>query len=126
MIDADNFVVSPIETPGLVHVPSLTTESARATEDLLKDNNQKYHIFFTLEDHMGVSLVVLLFISDGQTSYVLDTKAHKTARFTYTIISPTMSSLCGRVAPRQSNFADTMSAMHFTCAMPPSSLSLSC
>lgn len=70
MIDADNFVVSPIETPGLVYVPSLTTESARATEDLLKDNNQKYHIFFTLEDHMGVSFVVLLFISDGQTSYV--------------------------------------------------------
>lgn len=57
MIDTDTFVVSPIETPGLVHAPNLTNESAKETEDLLKDNNNKYHIFFTLEDHMGVSWV---------------------------------------------------------------------
>lgn len=56
MLDTDDFVVSPVKTAGLAHVPNLTHESAKATEELLKDNNNRYHIFFTLEDHMGVGL----------------------------------------------------------------------
>ncbi|KAK3360973.1 hypothetical protein B0T24DRAFT_539940 [Lasiosphaeria ovina] len=53
MIDTDDFAISAVETPGLLHVPNLTNESAKETEELLKDNNRRYHIFFTLEDHMG-------------------------------------------------------------------------
>ena len=56
MLATDTFVIDPIKTPGLIHADGLTEESARTTEELLKENNEKYHIFFTLEDHMGVSL----------------------------------------------------------------------
>lgn len=55
MLFTDTFKLDPSSTAGLTHADGLTQESARTTEDLLKENNEKYHIFFTLEDHMGVS-----------------------------------------------------------------------
>jgi hypothetical protein len=55
MFSTDTFELDPASTAGLAHADGLTQESARTTEDLLKENNEKYHIFFTLEDHMGVS-----------------------------------------------------------------------
>jgi hypothetical protein len=54
MLRTDTFVIDPIATPGIVHADNLTAESAETTAELLKDNNDKYHIFFTMEDHMGV------------------------------------------------------------------------
>ena len=56
MLQTDTFVIDPVETPGFIHANKLTKESAKTTEDLLKENNEKYHIFFTLEDHMGVRI----------------------------------------------------------------------
>ncbi|KAI8633674.1 hypothetical protein F5Y19DRAFT_461999 [Xylariaceae sp. FL1651] len=56
MLDTDTYVIDPTETPGLVHADGLTAESAKTTTELLKENNEKYHIFFTIEDHMGVYL----------------------------------------------------------------------
>lgn len=55
MLEIDTFVVDPVLTPGICHAANLTKESAETTEELLKDNNENYHIFFTMEDHMGVS-----------------------------------------------------------------------
>ena len=54
-LQTDTYVIDPIETPGLIHAENLTEESAKTTEELLKHNNENYHIFFTMEDHMGVS-----------------------------------------------------------------------
>lgn len=56
MLQTDTFVIDPKTTPGLVHADNLTEESAQTTSELLKENNEKYHIFFTIEDHMGVYL----------------------------------------------------------------------
>ena len=56
MLPTDTYVIDPVKTPGFVHAAKLTEESARVTEEVLKENNEKYHIFFTIEDHMGVSL----------------------------------------------------------------------
>jgi hypothetical protein len=55
MLETTTFVIDRIETPGLIHAANLTEESAKTTEELLKHNNENYHIFFTMEDHMGVS-----------------------------------------------------------------------
>jgi hypothetical protein len=55
MLKTDTFVINPSHTPGLIHAANLTEESAKTTEELLKHNNENYHIFFTIEDHMGVS-----------------------------------------------------------------------
>lgn len=54
-LQTETYVIDPIETPGLIHAENLTEESAKTTEELLKHNNENYHIFFTMEDHMGVS-----------------------------------------------------------------------
>ncbi|KAL9081761.1 MAG: hypothetical protein Q9159_007052 [Coniocarpon cinnabarinum] len=48
------FSLTPEETPGLTHVERLSRESAQTVTDLLRENNEKYHIFITTEDHMGV------------------------------------------------------------------------
>lgn len=56
MLQTDTYVIDPKTTPGLVHADNLTKESAETTSELLKENNEKYHIFFTIEDHMGVYL----------------------------------------------------------------------
>ena len=56
MISTSSFSIDPKRTPGLIHAKKLTSESAATTEALLKENNEKYHIFFTVEDHMGVYL----------------------------------------------------------------------
>jgi len=56
MLETDTFVLNPIQTPGLVHAANLTEESAKVTEDLLKENKEKYHIHITVEDQTGVSL----------------------------------------------------------------------
>ena len=56
MLQTDTFVIDPFLTPGFVHADNLTEESAKVTEEVLKENNEKYHIFFTIEDHMGVSV----------------------------------------------------------------------
>jgi len=56
MLNTTTYLLSPTETPGLVHADGLTDESAQTTTALLKENNEKYHIFFTTEDHMGVYL----------------------------------------------------------------------
>ena len=56
MLQTDTYVIDPVQTPGFVHAANLTEESAKVTEEVLKENNEKYHIFFTIEDHMGVSL----------------------------------------------------------------------
>ena len=55
MLKITNFRIDPVETPGLVHVDSLTLESARETTMLLEENNSRYHIFSTTEDDKGVS-----------------------------------------------------------------------
>ncbi|KAJ4287773.1 hypothetical protein N0V90_012477 [Kalmusia sp. IMI 367209] len=55
-LDTQTYVISPTETPGLIHADNLTEESARETERLLKHNNENHHIFFTTEAHMGVYL----------------------------------------------------------------------
>ena len=55
MLKIMNFGIDPVETPGLVHVNSLTQESARETTKLLEENNSRYHIFSTTEDDKGVS-----------------------------------------------------------------------
>ena len=55
ILQTETFVIDHIETPGLIHAANLTAESAKTTEELLKHNNENYHIFFTMEDHMGVS-----------------------------------------------------------------------
>lgn len=68
MLQTDTFVIDPVQTPGLVHAAKLTEESARTTEELLKENNEKYHIFFTVEDHMGVSLPIPTSQSDQPSS----------------------------------------------------------
>lgn len=54
MLQTDTYVIDSTATPGLVHADNLTEESAQTTSQLLKENNEKYHIFFTIEDHMGV------------------------------------------------------------------------
>ena len=54
MIETETSVIDPALTPGLVHADKLTHESAKTTEELLKYNNEYFHIFFTMEDHMGV------------------------------------------------------------------------
>lgn len=60
MLETDTFIVDPVLTPGICHADNLTKESAETTEELLKDNNENYHIFFTMEDHMGVREATLL------------------------------------------------------------------
>lgn len=59
MLQTETYVIDRLQTPGLIHAANLTEESAKTTEELLKHNNEKYHIFFTMEDHMGVSSPVL-------------------------------------------------------------------
>lgn len=54
MLQTQTYVIDLVETPGLIHADHLTEESAKTTEELLKHNNENYHIFFTMEDHMGV------------------------------------------------------------------------
>lgn len=54
MIDTDTFVFDPQLTPGFAHADNLTNEGARAVEECLRENNEKFHIFFTTEAHMGV------------------------------------------------------------------------
>ena len=54
MLQTQTYVIDPVETPGLIHADHLTEESAKTTEELLKHNNENHHIFFTMEDHMGV------------------------------------------------------------------------
>ena len=49
-----SFRIDPVETPGLVHAENLTEASARETEQLLEENNSRYHIFATTEDDKGV------------------------------------------------------------------------
>lgn len=56
MLNSTTFAISSKDTPGVVHAEGLTEESAQTTTELLKQNNEKHHIFFTLEDHMGVYL----------------------------------------------------------------------
>ncbi|KAJ5212813.1 uncharacterized protein N7498_004459 [Penicillium cinerascens] len=56
MINATTYLLSPTETPGLVDANGLTEESAKMVTEPLKENNEKYHIVFTIEDHMGVYL----------------------------------------------------------------------
>ncbi|KAH6617171.1 hypothetical protein F5144DRAFT_623948 [Chaetomium tenue] len=53
MLPTDTFVIDAVKTRGLVHAANLTEESAATATALLKENNEKYHIFFTTEDHMG-------------------------------------------------------------------------
>lgn len=55
MLHTETFVIDPVLTPGLVCADKLTKESAKTTEELLQHNNEYFHIFFTMEDHMGVS-----------------------------------------------------------------------
>ena len=54
MLTTTTFALTPDETPGLTHVDKLNRESGQTVTDLLRENNEKYHIFFTTEDHMGV------------------------------------------------------------------------
>ncbi|ROV93897.1 hypothetical protein VPNG_09526 [Cytospora leucostoma] len=56
MLDTETFAFDPVLTPGFAHADNLTEEGARATEECLKENNEKYHIFFTTEAHMGVQV----------------------------------------------------------------------
>lgn len=60
MLETNTYVIDPVETPGLIHAAKLTEESAKTTEELLKHNNENYHIFFTTEDHMGVSHAIYI------------------------------------------------------------------
>ncbi|KAL9050446.1 MAG: hypothetical protein Q9162_006627 [Coniocarpon cinnabarinum] len=54
MLNTTSFSLTPEETPGLTHVERLSRESAQIVTNLLRENNEKYHIFITTEDHMGV------------------------------------------------------------------------
>ena len=54
MFETDTFIIDAVKTPGLIHATNLTDESAATTTALLKDNNEKYQIFFTTADPMGL------------------------------------------------------------------------
>src|SRR4051812_15469571 len=71
MLDTETFAFDPELTPGFAHADNLTEEGARAVEECLKENNDKYHIFFTTEAHMGVSTTSCL-----QRSKVLPKEAN--------------------------------------------------
>jgi hypothetical protein len=105
LLDTETFVISPGETPGFVHADRLTEESARATEDCLRENNEKHHIFFTLEDHMGVGEVreTAIVRADG-------------FRSTCTTTSHTTTSRYGRWVPSQRSCASSTDATRCTCA----------
>ena len=81
MLQINDFAIDLVETPGLIHVDNLTTESARETTILLKENNARYHIFSTTEDDKGVRRVCcadFICIADARL------------RFTYTITLSTI------------------------------------
>jgi hypothetical protein len=87
MLPTSTFIIDPEQTPGIVHAKTLTAESAATTEALLKENNEKYHIFFTLEDHMGVYLHNHIAHHDltlwalGASPEVLRSQHHRNAKY---------------------------------------------
>ena len=50
------FNLDPIETPGLIHAPNLTRESAQTVSQLLQENHTNYHIFLLPESSKGSHL----------------------------------------------------------------------
>ncbi|KAI1501372.1 hypothetical protein F5X99DRAFT_383024 [Biscogniauxia marginata] len=102
MLKTDTYIINPVLTPGLVHADNLTEESARTTEELLKDNNANYHIFFTMEDHMGVYLHNHIAHHDltiwamGATPEVLRSQHQRNALYqrpSFTIVPPVVQDL---------------------------------
>ena len=52
----DTYIISPEQTPGHIHVASLTKESAYTAGELLEKNGKNNHIFFTTEEETGVRM----------------------------------------------------------------------
>lgn len=53
--DPTTAIIVSLDTPGRIHAKNLTEESARVASELLQENHEKYHIYFTSEELRGVS-----------------------------------------------------------------------
>lgn len=111
MLDTETFTFDPVLTPGFAHADNLTEEGARAVEECLRENNEKYHIFFTTEAHMGVSA----------TAYLI---AHKhglkfdASRCTCTTTLPITIPHYGPWAPRPKCSSLNIIETPYTCEIP--------